>query len=94
MSSSPAIVYASRLCDSDTMTNKLIYQIRQNQLSPAQLNDLQSRCSRELNELRQELDTLLNELRAIAGRGSREDGQTAAASSAPDNRTAPLRTAA
>ncbi|WP_219835081.1 hypothetical protein [Paenibacillus sp. R14(2021)] len=70
MSSSPAIVYANRICDSETMTNKLIYQVRQDQLSPAELNKLQARCNRELNELRQELDELLHELRDIAQRNA------------------------
>ncbi|NBD24158.1 hypothetical protein [Paenibacillus glycinis] len=68
MTSSPTIVYANRICDSETMTNKLIYQIRQNQLSPNELDKLQARCNRELNELREELNDLLNELRAIADR--------------------------
>lgn len=68
MSSVPTIVYADRICDSDTMTNKLIYQIRQGCLTPAELNKLQARCNGELQELRQECNDILNELRAIADR--------------------------
>ncbi|QHW31762.1 hypothetical protein GZH47_13545 [Paenibacillus rhizovicinus] len=97
MSSQPAIVYTSRICDSDTMTNKLIYQIRQNQLSPTELNKLQARCNRELNELRQELNDLLNDLRAIADRSKTEPSaadRVAAAGSTSNNQTAPRKTAA
>ncbi|MBO7748607.1 hypothetical protein I8J29_30965 [Paenibacillus sp. MWE-103] len=72
MISNPAIVYADRLCDSDTMTTKLIYRIRQNQLAPAELDRLQARCNRELSELRRELDDLLIELRADADRFASE----------------------
>ncbi|SEO34709.1 hypothetical protein [Paenibacillus sp. OV219] len=66
MNHAPAIVYANRLCDSETMTNKLIFQIKQDRLSTSELDKLQARCSAELNELRQELNELLKELRAIA----------------------------
>lgn len=66
MSQTSAIVYANRLCDSETMTNKLIYQIKQDRLSSKELDKLQARCSAELSELRQELNELLKELRAIA----------------------------
>lgn len=63
------IVYSNRICDSETMTNKLIYQIRKEQLAPTDLQKLQNRCSNELQELRKELDELLLELGAFAGRG-------------------------
>ncbi|AZN39281.1 hypothetical protein [Paenibacillus albus] len=66
MIQTPAIVYANRLCDSETMTNKLIYQIKQDRLSTKELDKLQARCTAELSELRQELNELLKELRAIA----------------------------
>ncbi|REE86489.1 hypothetical protein A8990_11098 [Paenibacillus taihuensis] len=66
MNHTPAIVYANRLCDSDTTTNKLIYQIKQDRLSSKELDKLQARCSAELSELRNELNELLKELRAIA----------------------------
>ncbi|RAP74656.1 hypothetical protein [Paenibacillus montanisoli] len=70
MPTTSSIVYANRLCDSETMTTKLIYQVKQNQLSEKELNKLQARCSRELGELRQELNVLLQELRAIADRSA------------------------
>jgi hypothetical protein len=63
------IAYSNRICDSETMANKLIYQIRKEQLAPSDLQKLQNRCNRELQELRQELDELLQELRVIADRG-------------------------
>ncbi|WP_308637486.1 hypothetical protein [Paenibacillus silvisoli] len=70
MSMNTGIVYANRLCDSDSMTTKLIYQVKKNQLSDRELDKLQARCSRELNELRNELNVLLQELRAIADRSA------------------------
>lgn len=63
------IAYSHRICDSETMANKLIYQIRKEQLTPIDLQKLQNRCNRELQELRQELDELLQELRVIADTG-------------------------
>ncbi|MBM7567178.1 hypothetical protein [Paenibacillus sacheonensis] len=70
MPASSSIAYTPRISDSDTMTNKLIYQVRQNQLSPAEMDRLQNRSARELHALRRELNELLNELRAIAERGA------------------------
>jgi hypothetical protein len=61
----PAIMYTPRLCDNETIANKLIYRIRQHQLSPAELDGLQARCRCELRQLQQELDGLLNELRSV-----------------------------
>ncbi|OUS69577.1 hypothetical protein B1748_30905 [Paenibacillus sp. MY03] len=61
----PAIMYTPRLCDNETIANKLIYRIRQHQLSPAELDGLQARCRSELRQLQQELDVLLNELRSV-----------------------------
>ncbi|MFD0960709.1 hypothetical protein [Paenibacillus chungangensis] len=63
MSSHSAITYTPRLCDNETITNKLIYQIRQQQVSASHMDRLQARCRSELHELRQELNSLLNELR-------------------------------
>ncbi|SFT21448.1 hypothetical protein [Paenibacillus sp. BC26] len=64
------IIYTTRLSESDTMTNKLIYQVKQNQLSDRELNKLQARCSKELSDLRNELNVLLQELRIIADRNT------------------------
>ncbi|MBP3965388.1 hypothetical protein [Paenibacillus lignilyticus] len=64
------IIYTTRLSESDTMTNKLIYQVKQNQLSERELNKLQARCSKELSDLRNELNVLLQELRVIADRNA------------------------
>ncbi|MWC28061.1 hypothetical protein [Paenibacillus sp. MMS18-CY102] len=75
MPSTPAIVYASRISDSETMTNKLIYQIRSNQLSNTDLDKLQSRCTNELADLRQELDEMLRELRQIAAQMNQSEIQ-------------------
>ncbi|EFM12341.1 hypothetical protein PaecuDRAFT_1021 [Paenibacillus curdlanolyticus YK9] len=68
MHASPTIVYANRISDSETMANKLIYQVRSNHLSNTDLDNLQARCKSELTELRQELDEILNELRQLAAK--------------------------
>ncbi|MCQ6561112.1 hypothetical protein [Paenibacillus mendelii] len=65
-----AIQSAARISDCDTMTDKLIYQIRTGQITGSSLNTLGARCRTELHELRQELDELLRELREIAGNNS------------------------
>ncbi|BBH22922.1 hypothetical protein Back11_42670 [Paenibacillus baekrokdamisoli] len=67
----PSLVmeYTDRISDSETMTNKLIYQIRKDQLNSIELQKLQNRCNNELHTLRQELDDLLQELRVIAENG-------------------------
>ncbi|MHA6482522.1 hypothetical protein ACX1C1_11550 [Paenibacillus sp. strain BS8-2] len=64
MSSETIVTYTPRLSDNDTMTTKLIYRIREQQLSPSELNELGARCRNELRELRHELNMLLDELRA------------------------------
>ncbi|SDX33222.1 hypothetical protein [Paenibacillus sp. CF384] len=65
-STNSSIIYTTRLSESDTVTNKLIYQVKQHQLSDRELNKLQARCSKELSDLRNELNVLLHELRVIA----------------------------
>lgn len=66
--STHVLEYTNRICDTESMTNKLIYQIRKEQLSAIELQKLQNRCNNELRELRHELDELLQELRIIADR--------------------------
>ncbi|MBO9596612.1 MAG: hypothetical protein J7559_02145 [Cohnella sp.] len=69
----PAAIREYRICDSETMQNKLTYQIRTGNLGNRDLDRLQRQCTEELNELRSELDDLLRELREIADRfGERE----------------------
>lgn len=63
----PTIQTADRISDCESMTDKLIYQIRTGQLTDTSLNALGARCTSELRELRQELDELLHELRQMAG---------------------------
>lgn len=63
----PTIQSADRISDCESMTDKLIYQIRTGQLTDTSLNALGARCTSELRELRQELDELLHELRLMAG---------------------------
>ncbi|MCU6712071.1 hypothetical protein M6D81_25565 [Paenibacillus sp. J5C_2022] len=75
MSSNSAIMYTPRLCDNETITNKLIYQIRQQQVSDSDMDRLQARCRSELHELRQELNSLLSELRSwLANDETEQDG--------------------
>jgi len=57
-----------RLCDSETMCNKLTYQIKTGNIGGMELNRLQSQCRKELQQLRTELDQLLQELRETAER--------------------------
>ncbi len=57
-----------RISDSETMQNKLTYQIRTGNLGDSDLNRLQQQCTNELHQLRSELDDLLRELRDIADR--------------------------
>lgn len=69
----PARVPEFRICDSETMQNKLTYQIRTGNVSDRDLNRLQQQCANELHQLRSELDVLLRELSDIADRlGGRE----------------------
>jgi len=75
-----AIIHANRISDSESMSSKLIYQIRTGQLNPTELDRLQVRCSAELQQLRSELDVLLTELRIIAeGRADRSVSRQLAA---------------
>lgn len=64
MSAHSEVMYTPRLCDNETIATKLIYRVRERQLSPSEMDGLQKRCRSELQELRQELNGLLNELRA------------------------------
>ncbi len=57
-----------RISDSETMQNKLTYQIRTGNLSDRDLDRLQRQCANELHQLRSELDDMLRELRDIADR--------------------------
>lgn len=69
----PATMPEYRISDSETMQNKLTYQIRTGNLGSRDLDRLQQLCTNELHQLRSELDDLLRELREIADRlGGRE----------------------
>lgn len=69
----PASMPEYRISDSETMQNKLTYQIRTGNLGSRDLDRLQQQCTNELHQLRSELDDLLRELREIADRlGGRE----------------------
>ncbi|WP_127532871.1 hypothetical protein [Paenibacillus kobensis] len=57
-----------RISDSETMCNKLTYQIRTGSIQGMELDRLQLQCKKELQELRTELDQLLAELREAAER--------------------------
>ncbi|MFC5528811.1 hypothetical protein [Cohnella yongneupensis] len=62
----PAKLPEFRISNSETMQNKLVYQIRTGNMDANGLNRLQSQCMNELHQLRSELDELLQELREIA----------------------------
>ncbi|PWW02753.1 hypothetical protein DFQ01_10829 [Paenibacillus cellulosilyticus] len=64
----PARMPAFRISDSETMQNKLMYQIRSGNLNEDAMNRLQTQCTEELHQLRSELDVMLQELREIADR--------------------------
>ncbi|MNG00858.1 hypothetical protein D3C84_838110 [compost metagenome] len=57
-----------RISDSETMCNKLTYQIMTGNISGMELDRLQLQCKKELHQLRTELDQLLAELRETAER--------------------------
>lgn len=59
---------AFRISDSETMQNKLMYQIRLGNLNEGAMNRLQAQCTEELHLLRSELDVMLQELRETADR--------------------------
>ncbi|WP_027086963.1 hypothetical protein [Cohnella panacarvi] len=70
----PATMPEYRLSDSETMQNKLTYQIRTGNLGIGDLDRLQQQCTSELHQLRSELDDLLRELRVISDRlGGRDN---------------------
>ncbi|GMK41436.1 hypothetical protein PCCS19_44920 [Paenibacillus sp. CCS19] len=64
----PARMPAFRISDSETMQNKMMYQIRMGNLNEDAMNRLQAQCMEELHQLRSELDVILQELRDIADR--------------------------
>lgn len=64
----PTRMPAFRISDSETMQNKLMYQIRVGNMNEDAMNRLQAQCTEELQLLRSELDIMLQELREIADR--------------------------
>ncbi|MBD3919069.1 hypothetical protein H8B09_09910 [Paenibacillus sp. PR3] len=64
----PTRMPAFRISDSETMQNKLMYQIRMGNVNEGAMNRIQEQCKEELQQLRSELDVMLQELREIADR--------------------------
>lgn len=75
----PARLPEFRIADSESMQNKLTYQIRTGNLNAGALDKLQSQCAEELHRLRSELELLLQELRESARPAHRDDRGSIAA---------------
>ncbi|SEU10858.1 hypothetical protein [Paenibacillus sp. NFR01] len=66
-----------RISASETMQNKLLYQIHTGQFGDRELAHLQKACYKELHQLRSELDVLLDELRLIVSGGKKREALAA-----------------